>query len=321
MTLRATCSAPSKGTPFLSNVPSVRDRRAVSSLRTSSPAMRMRSRRSSMARRLSGSASLRRNQAMKKTSPASISHQKCCRVEPTPTTMRVSSGSSTSMSANICSNCGTTTTSRTNSETEHHADQEGRIDQGIDHARLERARALEIVGQTAQRVFERTAGFAGAHHVDVEARKRAALRFERIGQGRAAANEVAHALEQVSRLFALRQIEQDLQGAIERLAGTEQGRQLLGELDDLRLVQGRPLHQRREQTSRIDAVGIAHVERNIAGVLQLADDLVVRGHVHLALEGLAGRRDGLVVVEGHGMVSRDSGSRFGIRFCAGIRDD
>ena len=46
---------------------------------------------------------------------------------------------------------------------------------------------------------------------------------------------------------AFGQIEQDLQRAIERLAGAEQRRQLLRELHDLRLAQRRALEQRRDQ--------------------------------------------------------------------------
>src|SRR5690606_21318990 len=111
------------------------------------------------------------------------------------------------------------------------------------------------------------------------------------------------------RLFRLRQLEQDLQRAIERLARVEQGRKLLGELHHLRLAQRRALEQRSEQAGRIPAVRLVHLERNVAGILQLADHLVAAGEVELALQRFARGGYGLVVEEGHGIEAgiRDSG--------------
>lgn len=87
----------------------------------------------------------------------------------------------------------------------------------------------------------------------------------------------------------------------------KQGCQLLGKLHHLRIAQGGLFIKAANQAFRFQRSPRPAHPADVAGILQLVDDLVVRGHIHLPFEHLAGRHDRLVVEEGHLLESRESG--------------
>ncbi len=110
----------------------------------------------------------------------------------------------------------------------------------------------------------------------------------------AAAHALAHALDQLLRVLALGQVEQDAERAVQWLAGAQQGRQLMGELGQLIAAERAAPEQRRETAAAGSAIGQLGLQRRVALVLQPADHLLHAGSLHLPLQRLAGVGDRLV---------------------------
>ncbi|KAG1254545.1 hypothetical protein G6F68_010798 [Rhizopus microsporus] len=182
----------------------------------------------------------------------------------------------------------------------YHHQQDRRIDQRIDHLALQRAAAFQVIGQALQGFMQAAAGFAGTHHVHVQARKQAVLAFQRGGQRRTAAHHVADVGDGATRSFILGQPEQDRQRAVQRLAGTEQGRQLLGELQQRGALQ-RALAQQVAPAAATDraTIGQLRFHRQVALVLQARDQFGLAGRFHLPVEDLAVRIEGPVAIGRH----------------------
>jgi hypothetical protein len=143
------------------------------------------------------------------------------------------------------------------------------------------------------------AGFARAHHVDVQARERAVLALQRGRQRRAAAHGVAHVGDGAARGFVLGQLEQDGQRAIQRLAGPEQRRQLLGELHEALAGERLGLEQRPPRRLAAALARQPCLDRKMALFLQAQHDVGIAGGFHLAVERLAAGVERLVAVQGH----------------------
>ncbi len=124
------------------------------------------------------------------------------------------------------------------------------------------------------------------------------LLLERGGQRRAAAHRFADAFDHPSRLHAVGKFQKDAERAVQRLAGAEQGRQLLGELQGLLVVEF-PAFEQAAQALAAAGIGAARLDRQMALVLQAHDHFLGAGGLHLPVQGLAGRRQGLVAEQRH----------------------
>ena len=125
------------------------------------------------------------------------------------------------------------------------------------------------------------------------------LALQRHRQRGAAAHRVADVLDGAARDFVLGQFQQDRQRAVQRLAGAEQGRQLLGELHQPRAREGFGLEQAAPR--QLAARGGEHrLDRQMPLLLQAQHDFGVAGGLHLAVQHFAAAVQGFVAVEGHG---------------------
>ena len=110
-------SPDSSVTPLASSVASMRAKRAVSTLATTSPSSGAASIRRSRASRTAGLRPRRRNASAARTTTASTAHHHARMNLPSVTTTSVGIGSARPACANVISNCGTTHTSSSATET------------------------------------------------------------------------------------------------------------------------------------------------------------------------------------------------------------
>ena len=88
-----------------------------------------------------------------------------------------------------------------------------------------------------QGVLQRTAGFTGTNHADVEAGKLPVLFFQRLTQRLARLDLLTHAFQQGLALCIMVLSQQRAQCPLQWLTGTDQRGQLLGKADQRRTVQ------------------------------------------------------------------------------------
>ncbi|MNV46729.1 hypothetical protein D3C71_1385730 [compost metagenome] len=186
-----------------------------------------------------------------------------------------------------------------------HQQQDGRVDQRIDHARLEFLAAFQIVGQPLQGFMQAAAGFTGTHHVDVQAREQTVLALHRLRQRCAATHGITDVTDHPTRTRVFGCVQQDGQRTIQRLAGAEQGGQLLGELHQ-RGAGKRPLPPLLPARAfQCGTGGEFGLHRQMTLLLQARDDVGVAGRVHLPVQHFAMGIQCLVTVQRH----QRSGSR------------
>ena len=124
------------------------------------------------------------------------------------------------------------------------------------------------------------------------------LLLQRRRQRRAAADRLAHALHHATRLGRVGKLEQDAQRPVQRLARTQQGGQLLGELQHLFGAELLALEQGAHALAA-GLVGAARFNGQVALLLQARDHLVGAAGLHLAIERFARRRQRLVAEHRH----------------------
>jgi hypothetical protein len=162
-------------------------------------------------------------------------------------------------------------------------------------------RTFQVIGQPAQRFFQRAARFTRAHQADVELGKHAVLFVQRRRQ---ACCRRAHDRARVRpAFFACSPSGRSSRMLSARSSGwprTKQGRQLMRELRQLIAIERTALEQRRPTTALRHAIGRLALQRRMTLILQATDDFFDAGRLHLALQHFAGIADHILVTElGH----------------------
>ena len=229
VTWRAMASALSSGTPFFSKVPSVRAIRAVSTFSSSGPITLH-----AQQPRVPGQPRSRIAQTRPPAYSAATDQQQ---QQPPPVCRNVAErqhdlGDQRDRHLHVVEDRHELrhhVGQQQHQRAEHADHQERRIDQRIDDAAAQAARAFQIIGQAAQRFLQRTAGFAGAHQADVQLGEHAVFLVQRATTAMLPPRTRSRTRSiSFLRAFAFGQFQQDAQRAIQRLAGAEQGRRADG---------------------------------------------------------------------------------------------
>src|SRR5207253_610818 len=144
---------------------------------------------------------------------------------------------------------------------------------------------LEELREPPRSDMENPALLAGPYHVDVQARERARVVLgERLAERRAA----THAVEQVGddrlQARARRELLLDRQRAVQREPRLDQGRELLGEREEVALADARGDTEREPART----LGLRrHADREVGVLLEPVDNRARVGRLHHAVDGLA----------------------------------
>ena len=125
------------------------------------------------------------------------------------------------------------------------------------------------------------------------------LLLQRGGQRRTGAHGVADAFDDAPRLRAFGQVQQDAEGAVERLAGAEERGQLLGELQHLLVAELLAAQQAGPALARPAGIAAAGVDRQVALFLELEHHVFGAGGLHVAFQGFARGGQRLVAEQRH----------------------
>ena len=109
------------------------------------------------------------------------------------------------------------------------AQQDGRVQGGGDDAFAQRAQPLHVRHQAFEHLRHLAAGFARAHHVEVEVAKQLAPLGQRATEGGAALDVFEHAFQQLAHAGLGAHLDQHAQRVVQRQAGAQHDGQLAGE--------------------------------------------------------------------------------------------